>query len=197
MVNIASLSSSRTNCGKFSLSSGDVQGSITALQANIENGISVDSSRRALRVLLRSQAGYQSVFESLSLLPPKVTSCSFKTDQVTERCDQLHLLVEQPVCSKCDKENIATVIQDYEQGMCIPQPGNAVLYFAGKRRSEEVPLNTISIKDKIDEWTNHDGGRILVEKLQDPKFQFSATTTCLGVGPHRHHMVRPNLATTL
>lgn len=48
--------------------SGDVEGSIAALQANIENGISVDSSQRALRVLLQSQAGYQSVFESLSYI---------------------------------------------------------------------------------------------------------------------------------
>lgn len=47
--------------------SGDVEGSIAALQANIENGISVDSSRRALRVLLRSQAGCRWAFESLSL----------------------------------------------------------------------------------------------------------------------------------
>lgn len=44
---------------KLATASGNVEGSIAALQENIENGISVESSRRALRVLLRSQAGYQ------------------------------------------------------------------------------------------------------------------------------------------
>ncbi|KAL0631816.1 hypothetical protein Q9L58_009312 [Maublancomyces gigas] len=106
-------------------------------------------------------------------------------DPVTERCDQLRLLAEQPECSKADRENIAAVINDYEQGIHVPKPGNAVLYFAGKRRSEEVPLKGISIKDKIDEWTEINpeqeghGGRILVETFQNPKYQLLAITTHL------------------
>lgn len=43
----------------ISVSSGDIEGSIAALQRNIDNGISVDNSRRALRVLLRINADYQ------------------------------------------------------------------------------------------------------------------------------------------
>lgn len=95
------------------------------------------------------------------------------------------------------------MIRDYEQGMSVPKPGNAVFYFAGKKRSEEVPLEGISIKDKIDEWTKIDpeeegyGGRILVETFQDRKYQLLATTTYPGVGPHNHHMVRQTLYITL
>lgn len=94
------------------------------------------------------------------------------------------------------------MIRDYEQGMSVPKPGNAVLYFAGKKRSEEVPLEGISIKDKIDEWTKIDpeeegyGGRILVETFQDRKYLL-ATTTYPGGGPHNHHMVRQTLYITL
>lgn len=43
----------------ISVSSGDIEGSIAALQRNIDNGVSVDNSRRALRVLLRINADYQ------------------------------------------------------------------------------------------------------------------------------------------
>lgn len=117
---------------------------------------------------------------------------SFETDRVTERCESLCLLAEQPQCTTADKENIMAVINDYEHGMSIPKPGYAVLYFGGKRMSEEVLLSGISVKDKIDEWSmiNGGGGRIMVESVQDSKFQFAATTTYPSLGPRGHHMVR-------
>lgn len=131
-------------------------------------------------------------FISSSRCHQKVTYFSFETDPLMERCDSLRLLAEQPQGTTADKENIAAVIHDYEHGMSIPQSGHAVLYFGGKRMSEEVLLSGISVKDKIDEWSkiNGDGGRILVESVQDPKFQFAATTTYQSVGSRGHHMVR-------
>lgn len=110
-------------------------------------------------------------------------------DLVTERCDQLRLLAEQPECSKADRENIAAVINDYEQGMHVPKPGNAVLYFVGKRRSEEVPLKGISMdRDKPGAggtWRTHPGRNI-------PGPQISTFS-------HHDlsHMVRQNLYITL
>lgn len=122
----------------------------------------------------------------LDILATNTIYFSFETDPVAERCDSLRLLADQPQCPPADKENIAAVIHDYEQGMHIPQPGNAVLYFSCKKMTEEIPLNGVSLKDKIDEWCSicGQGGRIMVESVQDTKFQCAATTTFPSMGPN-------------
>lgn len=118
------------------------------------------------------------------------------TDPVSERCDEFCLLAEQPECSAADKANIAAVIKDYDEGMAIPVAGNAVLYFGGKRMTEKIPLEGLSIIDKITEFNNINpeghGGRILVETIQDPKFQLAAATTYPSTGSHGHNTVRPH-----
>lgn len=109
-----------------------------------------------------------------------------------ERCDALRLLADHKVCTPADKANIAAVIHDYEQGMTIPQPGNGVLYFSGKKMTKEISLSEVSLKDKIDEWSKiyGPGDGITVESAQHKRFQYAATTTFPALGPTRHHMVR-------
>lgn len=120
---------------------------------------------------------------------------SFEVDPVAERCHSLRLIAEQPQCTAADRENIAAVIRDYDQGMHIPQLGNAVFYFSGKKMTEEIPLDGVSLKDKIDEWSriHEQGGRIMVESVQDTKFQCAATTTFPSIGPSGHNMVRRSI----
>lgn len=82
--------------------------------------------------------------------------------------------------------------------MCLPQPGTAVVYFAGKRMVDKVPLGEISIKDSIDEWTKLGNvGRILVETVQHPKSQLAASTTYPNVGPMGHNTVSLTLVTIM
>lgn len=120
---------------------------------------------------------------------------SFELGPVGERCDSLRLLADQPQCTAADRENIAAVIRDYDQGMPIPQPGNAILYFSGKKMTQEIPLDGVSLKDKIDEWSSiyGQGGRIMVESVQDTKFHCAATTPFPSIGPSGHNMVRRSI----
>lgn len=118
------------------------------------------------------------------------------TDPVCERCDELCLLAEQLESSAADKANIAAVIKDYDEGMAIPVAGNAVLHPRGKRMTEAIPLEGLSIIDKITEFNSIDpeghGGRVLVETIQDPKFQLAAAAACPCTGSRDHNTVRPH-----
>lgn len=113
-------------------------------------------------------------------------------DAVTERCDQLRLLGDQPLCTEADKANIAAVIRDYEGGMPIPGKGNGILYFGGRKMTEEIPLEGLSLVDKINEWKDADpGGRIFVEKIPERKFLFAASMTYPRLCVKGHNAVWP------
>lgn len=168
-----------------SIASGDVEQILKT-----ESVLRVAGGRYVLFFGLKLSIGFPPYLDFPPTLPAtksNVTVCFRpETDAVTERCDSLRLLADQPQCTPADRENIAAVIHDYEQGISIPQPGNAVLYFSGKKMTEEIPLGGVSLKDKID----GQGGHIMVESGQETKYRCATTTTYPSIGPNWHNMVR-------